>query len=121
LPGAEKRIVLIIVMCLVYGSLGRRGVMNQVEQVLSGELNELLERLASSVPGGCLATITARQPTLRKRLDEMEDQLTGARTALLEGYGRWRRALEDIENLWALGACRSAAEEPLEPARSIAA
>ena len=95
--------------------------MNAVERILSGEMNELLERLASSVPGGCLSTIAATQPTLRKRLDEMEDHLTGARAALLDGYGRWRRALEDIESLWALGAYRSAAEEPVEPSRSIAA
>jgi hypothetical protein len=95
--------------------------MNSVEQVLTVEMDELLERLASSVPGGCLTAITATQPTLRKRLDEMEDRLTETRAALLDGYGRWRRALEDIESLWALGACRSAAEEPVEPARSIAA
>ena len=95
--------------------------MNAVERVLGGEIDELLERLAASVPGGCLSAISARQPTLKKRLDEMEDHLTGARAALLDGYGRWRRALEDIESLWALGAYHSAAEEPVEPSRSIAA
>jgi hypothetical protein len=95
--------------------------MNEVERVLSGEMEELLERLAASVPGGCLTAISTRQPTLKKRLDEMEDHLTGARAALLDGYGRWRRALEDIESLWALGAYRSMAEEPVEPSRSIAA
>lgn len=95
--------------------------MNAVEQVLSAEVNDLLERLASSVPGGCLTAIRASQPTLKKRLDETEGQLTIARAALLEGYGRWRRALEDVENLWALAAWRSAAEEPAEPAGSIAA
>ena len=95
--------------------------MNAVEQVLNVEMNELLDRLASSVPGGCLIAISATQPTLRKRLDEMEDHLTTAQAAVLDGYGRWRRALEDIESLWALGAYRSAAEEPVEPARAIAA
>ena len=95
--------------------------MNAVEQVLSAEVDDLLERLASSVPGGCLTVISARQPTLKKRLDEMEGQLTATRAALLEGYGQWRRALEDVENLWALAAWRSAAEEPAEPAGSIAA
>ena len=95
--------------------------MNAAEQVLRADMNELLDRLASSVPGGCLTAISATQPTLRKRLDEMEDHLTDARVAMLEGYGRWRRALEDIESLWALGAYRSAAEEPIEPARAIAA
>ena len=95
--------------------------MNAVEQVLSAEVHDLLERLASSVPGGCLASISARRPTLKKRLDEMEGQLTVAREALLDGYGRWRRTLEDLESLWALAAWRSAAEEPAEPAGSIAA
>ena len=95
--------------------------MNAVDQVLSAEVNDLLERLASSVPGGCLTAISARQPTLKKRLDETEGQLTSARAALLEEYGRWRRTLEDVENLWALAAWRSAAEEPAEPAGSIAA
>lgn len=95
--------------------------MNAMERVLSGDMAELLERLAESVPGGCLSEISATQPTLKRRLDEMEDQLTGARAALLDGYGRWRRALDDIESLWALGAYRSAAEDPVEPARSIAA
>jgi hypothetical protein len=96
-------------------------VMNTLERVLTGEMAELLERLASSVPGGCLAAISSTQPTLKKRLDEMEDHLTQARAALLDDYGRWRRTLEDLENLWALGAYRSAAEEPLDPSRSIAA
>ena len=95
--------------------------MNTVEQVLKAEMGELLDRLASSVPGGCLTTISQTQPTLRKRLDEMEDHLTAARAVLLDGYGRWRRALEDLESLWALGAYRSAAEELVEPARAIAA
>ena len=95
--------------------------MNAVEQVLKGEMSELLERVSSSVPGGCLATISASQPALRKRLDEMEEHLTHARAALLDGYGRWRRALEDVENLWALGAYRSAVEESIEPASPIAA
>lgn len=95
--------------------------MNTVEQVLKVEMSELLERLASSVPGGCLTAISQTQPTLRKRLDEMEDHLTDARAALLDGYGQWRRALEDLESLWALGAYRSAAEELVEPARAIAA
>ena len=124
--------------------------MNPLDQVLTHEMTDLLERLASSVPGGCLSAITATQPTLRKRLDEMEDHLTHARESVLDGYGRWRRALDDLESLWALGAYRidamggpegaeasregggapagttrsrraSAAEKSGEPARSIAA
>ena len=44
-----------------------------------------------------------------------------ARAVLLEDYGRWCRALEDVENLWAVAAYRSTAEETVEPAGSIAA
>src|SRR5262249_5620046 len=110
--------------------------MNTMEQVLSVEMNELLDRLASSVPGGCLTAISASQPTLRKRLDEMEDTLPDSGAWLRGGYGRWRRAREDLENLGALGAYGvdamsgvepvarqrpSAAEESVEPARAIAA
>ncbi len=53
---------------------------------------------------------------LRRKSDLQPEE-----TAMLDGYGRWRRALEDLESLWALGACRLAAEEPIEPARAIAA
>jgi hypothetical protein len=84
-------------------------------------MTDLLERLAASIPDDCLSAIGSRQPTLKKRLDEMESQLTIARATLLDGYGQWRRALEDVENLWAVAAYRSTAEEPIEPARSIAA
>ena len=160
--GATDSVVdLLPITCLVYRSLGYldpwegESVMNAVDQVLSADMTDLLDRLAASVPGGSLTAISAMQPTLRKRLDEMEDHLTTARAALLDGYGRWRRALEDIESLWALGVYRidgmegrdmaphtprrsehpgeaglllgnraassSAAEETVEPARSIAA
>ncbi len=60
--------------------------------------------------------------TLKARLDEADTNLAQARESLLEAYGRWRRALEDVENLWALGAWRSAtAEEPAEQAAALAA
>jgi hypothetical protein len=95
--------------------------MNAVEQVLGTEMTDLLERLAATVPDECLSAVGSRQPTLKKRLDEMESQLTMARSALIEDYGRWRRALEDVENLWALAAYRSTTEETIEPAGSIAA
>src|SRR5262249_40640208 len=73
----------------------------------------------------------ARTPTLRRRLDEVEHQMAGIRASLLEHYGRWRRSLEDVENLWALAAWRSAtpdasaetstSKEPTEEAASLAA
>ena len=96
--------------------------MNPVERVLYRELTELLDRLAASVPEGSLEQIRASSPTLRARLDEAEANLARVRSALLDGYGRWRRALEDVENLWALAAWRStAAEEPAEKAAALAA
>ena len=96
--------------------------MNPVERVLYQELTRLLDRLAASVPDGSLEKIRAANPTLKARLDEADTTLAGAREELLEAYGRWRRALEDVENLWALGAWRSAtAEEPAEQAAPLAA
>ena len=96
--------------------------MNPVERVLCQELTRLLDRLAASVPDGSLEKIRAANPTLKARLDEADTTLAGARQDLLEAYGRWRRALEDVENLWALGAWRSAtAEEPAEQAAPLAA
>src|SRR5947199_232760 len=66
--------------------------------------------------------VSAALPTVRARLDEAELSLAAVRAALIEGYGRWRRALEDVENLWALAAWRStAAEEPAEKAAALAA
>lgn len=85
--------------------------MNRLEKVLNEEASGLLDRVAGAVPGGCLEAIAARNPALRKRLDEVEGQMAAVRAAMLEGYGRWRRSLEDLENLWALAAWKSAAPE----------
>src|SRR3989475_2267856 len=88
--------------------------MNSVDRVLYEELTHLMDRLATTVPAGSLSA--AGNPLLRTRLDEADAQLAAARASLLEDYGRWRRALEDVENLWALAAWRrSAAEEAGEP------
>jgi hypothetical protein len=95
--------------------------MNPVERLLHQEVTHFLDRLASSVPGEGV-TSHALSPAVRTRLDDAEAQLALARAALMEGYGRWRRALEDLENLWALAAWRSsAAEEPREHAAALAA
>jgi hypothetical protein len=95
--------------------------MNPVERLLQDEVTHLIDRLASSIP---LAAPAARgmTATTHARLAEAEAQMAHARTALMEGYGHWRRALEDVENLWALAAWRStAAEEPSEHPASLAA
>src|SRR5262247_1752515 len=86
------------------------GSMNPMEKVLNHDINRLLERLAGSVPGGCLEATAGRNPGLRRRLDEVEAQMATLRASMLENYGRWRLAMEDIENLWALAAWKSAGE-----------
>ena len=94
--------------------------MNPVERVLYRDLTELLDRIP--IQEGSLEHIRAGSPTLKARLDEAEANLAGVRSALLEGYGRSRRVLEDVENLWALAAWRSsAAEEPAEKSAALAA
>jgi hypothetical protein len=95
--------------------------MNDVDRVLTDDLNRLLDRLSGSVPGRCLEVAVARHPTLRARLEEAEADATALRLELLDGYGRWRRALEHLENLWAVAAWRSAAEELPQPAPTLAA
>jgi hypothetical protein len=96
--------------------------MNPVERVLHQELIGLLDRLATSVPDGTLQAIRAANPTLKARLDDADAKMATLRATLLDDYGRWRRALEDLENLWALGAWRSAAaEEPAEHSSALAA
>jgi hypothetical protein len=95
--------------------------MNPVERLLQDEITHFVDRLASSIPADGL-TCRALGPSARARLDEAEAQMAQARASLMEGYGRWRRALEDVENLWALAAWRStAAEEPSEHPASLAA
>lgn len=99
--------------------------MNPVEYVLNDEVNRLLDRLAASVPARCLQAAGEQSPTLRRRLDEAEAQVATVRASLLESYGRWRRGLDDIENLWALAAWKAAgpdasAEPPAAPERSTA-
>jgi hypothetical protein len=92
--------------------------MNPVERVLDDELARLLDRLAASVPGGSLGAISALHPALRSRIDQVEAGLANMRGALLDAYGQWRRGLDDLENIWALAAWRSAAAEEL--AESVA-
>jgi hypothetical protein len=96
--------------------------MNPVERTLQEELRGLLDRLAASMPEGAFESIRASNPALKAKLDDVDVKLAAARESLLDGYGRWRRALEDVENLWALGAWRSAAaEEPAEQSPALAA
>jgi predicted S18 family serine protease len=95
--------------------------MNPVERLLQEEVTHFVDRLASSIAPDGVAS-HALTAVARTRLDEAEAQLAQARASLVEGYGRWRRALEDVENLWALAAWRStAAEEASEHSAPLAA
>jgi hypothetical protein len=100
--------------------------MNAVDVVLQDELGRLMDRLAASVPGGCLEAASAGNPRLRSRLDDVEVSLATARAALLEDYGRWRRTLDDLESFWALASWAAApapvgASAAAEPASEAAA
>ena len=95
--------------------------MNPVERLLQEEITHFVDRLASSMSPAGVAS-HALTPAVRTRLDDAETQMAQARAALMEGYGRWRRGLEDVENLWALAAWRStAAEEASEHSAPLAA
>jgi len=85
--------------------------MSRIEQVLNDDVSQLLERLAGTIPGGCLEATAGRNPGLRRTLDEVEVQMATVRAALLDGYGRWRRGLDDLENLWALAAWKAQGED----------
>ncbi len=96
--------------------------MDPVAGVLHQEPTGLLDRLAASVPEGGFGNIRASSQTLKTRLDDADAKLAAVRESMLDSYGRWRRALEDLENLWALGAWRSAAaEESTEQSAPLAA
>jgi hypothetical protein len=90
--------------------------MNDMERVLRSDLERLIERLSMSVPEGAVAA------GLEGRVDAAEQRLASAYTALVEDYGRWNLALDDLENIWALAIWRAAfAEEPVEgPVRRAA-
>jgi hypothetical protein len=94
--------------------------MNAMERVLADDLGRLIDRLAASIPEGAFERIRTTTPTLRARLDQVEMTLASAHASLVAGYERWAQALDDLENVWALAAWRSAAEEPVENARIAA-
>jgi hypothetical protein len=96
--------------------------MNPIERLLHDEITRLMDRLATSVPDGGIDRMRVANPTLKVRLDEVDTALAGLRGALVAGYGQWRRALDDLENLWALAAWRSAqSEEAAEKPTALAA
>ncbi len=76
--------------------------MNSVDQVLRDEMNRLLDRIAGGGNAEDLVGVLAAQPALRGKLDETEERLAEIRRSMLEAYGEWGRAMDDLENLWAV-------------------
>ena len=95
--------------------------MNAMQRMLSDELRRLTDRLAGSIPEGSLERIRAVTPTLAARLVDLEARLAAAQNSMVEDYARWRQTLDDLENVWALAAWRSAREEPVDSRRGLAA
>ena len=95
--------------------------MNAMQRMLSDELGRLTDRLAGSIPEGSLERIRAVTPTLAVRLVDLEARLAAAQNSMVEDYARWRQTLDDLENVWALAAWRSASEEPVDSRRRLAA
>src|SRR4026208_430890 len=91
--------------------------MNTLERLLQDDLNRLVDRIAARMsaetgagmaggprPGAGMAG------ELKARIDRSEDRVSGLRTALLDGYAEWARAIEECEDLWVLAELRRATE-----------
>ena len=95
--------------------------MNPMERMLSNDLTRLIDRLAASIPEGSLERVRRITPTRAARLADVESSLVGAHASMVEDYARWTRALDDLENVWALAAWRSAADGPVDNSCRLAA
>jgi hypothetical protein len=89
--------------------------MNTLERLLQDELNRLLDRIAARAGAGIAAELPSG---LRARIDRSEDRLSGLRTALLDGYAEWARAIEECEDLWVLAELRRETDETTERRRA---
>jgi hypothetical protein len=95
--------------------------MNSMERVLSDDLSRLTDRLAASIPEGALGADPHDDADLACAPRRDGDQ-PRRRTRLAGGDLRaLTRALDDLENVWALAVWRSANEEPAERAQRLAA
>lgn len=82
--------------------------MSHFERLLQDDLNRLVDRIAARAEDDTAAGLKS---DLRTRIERSEDRLTVLRTALLEGYAEWARAIEECEDLWALAGLRREAPE----------
>ncbi len=88
--------------------------MNTLGRLLQDDLNRLVDRIAAArMSAG--AGVTSE---LKARIDRSEDRLSGLRTALLDGYAEWARAIEECEDLWMLAELRRETEEATERRRA---
>jgi len=81
--------------------------MNVLEKLLQDELNRLVDRIAAASQAD---TAAALKSDLRARIERSEERLAGLRSALLDGYAEWTRAIAECEDLWALAELRREVE-----------
>ena len=86
-----------------------------LERLLQDELNRLLDRIAAGTGADTAAGLSTE---LKARIDRCEDRLSGLRTALLEGYAEWARAIQECEDLWVLAEIRRETDETTECRRA---
>ncbi|HEU4439717.1 MAG TPA: hypothetical protein VFT36_10735 [Methylomirabilota bacterium] len=89
--------------------------MNVLERLLQDDLNRLVDRIAARATAGTPAALPGE---LRARIDHSEERLSGLRTALLDGYAEWARAIEECEDLWGLAELRRDPDEATERRRA---
>jgi len=93
--------------------------MNPFERLLQDELNRLIDRVAARTGSEGVVDV---KPDLKLRIDRSEERLTSLRSALLDGYAVWTRALGEYEDLWLLADLRWQIEAgPAEPGELRAA
>ena len=89
--------------------------MTTLERLLQDDLNRLVDRIAARMSVDTAAGLPGE---LRAGIDRSEDRLSGLRTALLDGYAEWARAIEECEDLWVLAELRRETEETTERRRA---
>ena len=94
--------------------------MKPLEHFLAEDLARTFEAIARGYSEGTLAFIAAHHPELRSRIEAAESRLAAQRAELLGRYDGWRRALEEMENLWALAAWEASQPGAADALRSAA-
>jgi hypothetical protein len=88
--------------------------MNELERLLTEDVQRLIDRLATSLPPDTVRALRTSMPRLWARIEEADQRLADVRILLVEEYAHWRQELEEVENLWALAAWKTAmTEEPV--------